>query len=106
MENLNLHSPVQQIKRTNYALYRVINEKISSFRLRINSHHWGDRKIPIRNLIILINQKPIEEFQHVKILTLSEMLNYITYFQPSLSNEDVKIIADELMSINRKSVSV
>ena len=106
MENLNLHSPVLQIKRTNYALYRVINEKISSSRLRINPHHWGDRKIPIRNLIVLINNKPREEFQHVKVLTLSEMLNYITYFEPSISNEDVKIIADELMSINRKSVAL
>lgn len=101
MESIDLHSPVQQIKRTNYALYRLLNEKISNSNLRINTHHWGDRKIPIRNLIVLLNHKPIEEFQHVKILTLKEMLNYITYFQPSISNHDVQTIASELLSTNK-----
>lgn len=105
MGNLNLHSPVQQIKRTNYALYKVTNEKVADSRLRIKTHHWGDRKIPIRNLIVLIKHKPIGEFQHVKILTLNEMLNYVTYFQPSILNEDVKAIAENLVSINKTVVS-
>jgi len=101
MESLDLHSPVQQIKRTNYALYRLLNERISNSKLRINNHHWGDRKIPIRNLIVLIKNKPLQEFQHVKLLALEEMLNYITYFQPSISNNDVQAIASELQSINK-----
>lgn len=101
MESIDLHSPVQQIKRTNYALYRLLNERISNSKLRINTHHWGDRKIPIRNLIVLIKNKPVQEFQHVKVLALEEMLNYITYFQPSISNNDVQTIASELQSINK-----
>jgi len=101
MDNIDLHSPVDQIKRTNYALYRLLNERISSSKLRINTHHWGDRKIPIRNLIVLIKHKPTQEFQHVKLLALEELLNYITYFQPSISNNDVQTIASELESINK-----
>jgi hypothetical protein len=101
MENLNLHSPVQQIKRTNFALYRLINEKISI----INTHHWGDRKIPLRNLIVLIKNKPIEEFQHVKILALNELLSYIKYFQPCLSNKEVQLLSEHLVSINRTAIA-
>ncbi|MCJ8211627.1 NERD domain-containing protein [Mucilaginibacter sp. RS28] len=104
MGNLNIHSPVHQIKRTNHALYRVINDKIASSRLRIKTHHWGERKIPIRNLIVLIKHKPVEEFQHVKILTLNEMLSFITYFEPCLSISDVQAIANELVSINRSLI--
>lgn len=106
MESIDLHSPVQQIKRTNYALYRLLNERISNSKLRINTHHWGDRKIPIRNLIVLIKNKPVQEFQHVKVLALEEMLNYITYFQPSISNNDIQTIASELQSINKAHASI
>jgi uncharacterized protein YfbU (UPF0304 family) len=94
MTNLNFHSPVKQIKRANYALFRMISEGMSNAALRLKKHHWGDRKIPIRNLIVLINKRPVEEFQYVKILTLSELTSYVTYFQPIFSVEETHAIAD------------
>jgi hypothetical protein len=97
MNNLSLRSPVQQIRRTNFALFMMLNEQISNGQLRLNQHHWGDRKIPIKNLIVLINHKPNEEFQHVKILTLSKLLSYVNYFKPHFSFQEVQNIANYLL---------
>lgn len=94
LKNLDLFSPVSQIKRTNYALFKILSENSNSV---LGQHHWGDRKIPIRNLIVLINHKPTEEFQYVKILTLNELHGYIEYFKPSLSNQEVQEIANYLI---------
>lgn len=95
IKNLNLRSPVEQIKRTNYALYRILsgNEKLG-----LNKHHWGDRKIPIRNLIVMVNHKPPEEFEYVKVLTLNELLGYVEYFKPTLSQQETQEIADYFLS--------
>ena len=62
LASLDLRSPVQQIKRTNFALFKLLTGDISSDRVKLKHHHWGDRKIPIRNLIVLTNSKPNEEF--------------------------------------------
>ncbi len=96
LKNLSLRSPVQQIKRTNFALFKILSGN-SNFKL--DQHHWGERKIPIRNLIVLINPKPIEEFQYVKILTLDELLGYINYFKPSLSNKETQEISNYLIKV-------
>lgn len=94
LKNLSLRSPVEQIKRTNYALFKIVN---GDSNVKLDHHHWGERKIPIRNLIVLINHKPIEEFQYVKILTLNELLGYVEYFKPSLSNKETQKIANYLL---------
>ncbi len=96
LKNLNLFSPVQQIKRTNFALFKILSGN-SNFKL--DQHHWGERKIPIRNLIVLINHKPTEEFQYVKILRLDELLVYIRYFESSLSNKETQEISNYLTKV-------
>jgi hypothetical protein len=99
VNNTSLYSPVQQIKRTNFALYKMLKGEISNDRLALNKHHWGDRKIPIRNLIVLINHKPIEEFEHVKILTLNNLLGYVNYFKPSFRIGETQMITSYLLNI-------
>jgi hypothetical protein len=94
VQSLSLRSPVAQIHRTNFALY-ILLKNSSGFKL--GKHHWGERKIPIRNLIVLINHKPTEEFQFVKILTLNELLGYIEYFKPNLSNQETEEISNHLI---------
>lgn len=94
VESLNLRSPVQQIRRTSYALYKLLSSN-----LKLN-HHWGERKIQLRNLIVLINHKPMGEFQYVKVLTLDELLRYVQHFKPSLSSQETVEIADYLVNIN------
>lgn len=98
--NLDLRSPVQQVKRTNFALFKILTEDIVGGRVKLKQHHWGDRKIPIRNLIVFINSKPKEEFQYVKILTVNELLSYIKYFEPMFTGEETQAIASYLLNMN------
>ena len=100
MASLDLRSPVRQVKRTNFALFKTLTEDISSGRLKLQQHHWGERKIPIRNLIVLTNLKPNEEFQYVKVLTVNELLSYIRYFKPLFTNAETQAIASHLLNLN------
>lgn len=101
ISNLNFHSPIKQITRANYGLFKIISNGLSNSSLRLDHHHWGDRKIPIRNLIVLINSRPVEEFQFVKILTLTELLPYIEYFRPIFSVKETQSIANYLIKCSK-----
>jgi len=100
LESLDLRSPVQQVKRTNFALFKTLTNDVSDGKLRLQQHHWGDRKIPIRNLIVLTNSKPDYEFQYVKVLTLSELRDYIGYFKPIFTIAETEIIASYLLNLS------
>lgn len=100
LENLNLRSPVQQIKRSSFVLFKLLNNEMSNYLLGLDKHHWGHKKISMRNIIVFTNTKPKEEFQYVKILTVNELLGYITYFKPTFSIDESQKIADFLLSIN------
>ena len=102
MENLSLRSPVQQIKRTSFVLFKLLNNEMNNYHLRLDKHHWGDKKISIRNLIVLTNTKPKEEFQYVKILTVNELPGYVNYFRPSFTNAETQRIASFLVDINNQ----
>ncbi|WP_163411001.1 nuclease-related domain-containing protein [Flavobacterium ajazii] len=100
IDNLDLRSPVQQVLRTNFALYKILTEKINKSNLFFSRNHWGNRKIPIKNIIVFSNNKPFEEFEFVKILTLRELLNYIGYFNHSFTTNETVLIAEFLLSIS------
>ncbi|MBL7816739.1 MAG: NERD domain-containing protein [Saprospiraceae bacterium] len=104
LENFSLRSPVEQIKRTSFAMFKLFNhERIHHF-LHLDAHHWGNKKIPMKNLIILMNTKPKEEFQFVKILTLNELVSYVQYFKPIFTAIETQKIADYLLNINNKEI--
>lgn len=100
LENLSLRSPIEQIRRTSFALFYLLNNEMSNYYLRLDRHHWGDKKIPIKNLIVLTNTRPKEEFQYVKILTVNELLSYVNYFKPIFSYTETKRISDMILRIN------
>lgn len=100
IKNLSLRSPVEQIKRANYVLFYLLNGNKSNYRLRLEKHHWGDKKTPIKNLIVMTKTKPIEEFQYVKILTTEELVNYINYFKPIFSSVETKKITEMILQLN------
>jgi len=102
--NLDLRSPVQQIKRTNFAFYKILTNNIARKRVKLNQHHWGDKKIPVKNLIVLTNSKPNEEFQYVKVLTVNELLDYIRKFKPIFSLEETESLASYLLKINNQKI--
>lgn len=100
INSVNLRSPVEQIKRTSFALFYMLNNESSSNKLQLNKHHWGSKKISIKNLIVLINSKPKEEFQYVKILTVNELISYVNYFKPIYSSDETTKIAEKILEMN------
>jgi hypothetical protein len=102
MTNINLRSPVQQVIRSNYALFKILAGEVTASKLNLKKHHWGDRKIPLRNIIVFTITKPVEEFQFVKILTLAELPLYIKYSPPIFTLDDTQIIADFLLKISNQ----
>ena len=100
LASLNLRSPIQQIKRTSFALFNILTGDISKYKINLKRHHWGDRKIPIKNLIVMTNSKPNEEFQYVKVLTVSELLSYIKYFKPIFTSSETQAIASNLLNLS------
>lgn len=95
VDSSNFRSPIEQIQRLNFALYVYISDKIN-----LKNHHWGMKKIPIRNIIVMINNKPHLEFNYVKVLLLKELNNYIEYFKPILSDNEFREITDFLIHSN------
>ncbi len=93
IKNLDLRSPVKQIARTSYALFVILN---SESNIGLSRHHWGSKNIPIKNIIIMTNEKPKEKFKFVKVLSLSELNGYIQYFDEIFSETEVENIFNYL----------
>lgn len=102
LEDIRLRSPVEQIRRSSYVLYRLLNNQFGGVQLDLDKHHWGDKRVSIKNLIVLIGAKPNEEFQYVKVLTINELLRYITYFKPVYKAHEIERIADFLLNVSRR----
>lgn len=92
VNSISLRSPIEQIERSNFALYLYISENIT-----LNEHHWGEQKIPIRNLIVMIKNKPKAEFKYVNIKLLSELNDYIKYFEPVLTDNQLNRLINKLI---------
>lgn len=56
-------------------------------------------KITSRILIVFINQKPIEEFECVKLLTLIELRVYIEYFKPNMTIAETESLVKYLLAM-------
>ena len=96
VESLDLRSPVKQILRTSFALFVLLNSESRKSHMRLERHHWGDKKIPIRNIIVMMNEKPKEQFKHVKVVTLKELTGYIEYFDQIFDGGEVSEIVEYL----------
>ncbi len=92
VNSISLRSPIEQIERSNFALYVYISENIT-----LNEHHWGEQRIPIRNLIVMINNKPTSKFKFVSIKLLKELNDYIRYFEPVLTDRQLYRIKNNLI---------
>lgn len=99
INDYDLRSPIEQIQRTSYAMFIVLN-RISDEFSDIGAHHWGKGQIPIKNLIVMINNKPKNFFKYVKIIKLNELNNYVSYFEKIYSKRDVNRIAEVLLDYN------
>jgi hypothetical protein len=89
VENIDLRSPVEQIKRASFALFVYLN---SNKKKGLLSNHWGSKKIPIKNIIVMTNKSPVNDFHHVKVLSLSELNHYIQYFEEIFDDAETEVI--------------
>jgi len=89
----SLRSPVEQIKRASYALFVLLN---GNKKVGLKWHHWGDRQIPIRNVIVMVNHKPKESFKYVQVKRLDELVRFIEYFEPVMSIEETNKVYEYL----------
>lgn len=99
INNSGYRSPVEQIRRSSYALFLVLNSKRKNQDIGYNKHHWGDKKLPIRNVVVMINEKPKEYFKFVQIKKLDELNRYLSYFEPIFDDNEVVNIVEHLKSI-------
>jgi hypothetical protein len=104
IQRLDLRSPVAQVKRSSYAVFVLVNSTDDKS-LGLKLHHWGKKQIPIRNLIVMIGQKPKEIFKYVKVKTLSGLNGYIEHFESIFSDEEVNSIANYLQSQQQDDTS-
>jgi hypothetical protein len=91
VNSLSLRSPIEQIERSNFALYVFLSENITLY-----DHHWGEQRVPIRNLIVMIKNKPKGQFKYVSVKLLRELNDYIKYFEPVLTDNQFNRIVTEL----------
>ena len=95
IKNIDLRSPIQQIMRSSYALFVLLNGR-SRHSINLKTHHWDSKQIPVKNIIVMTNAKPKEEFKHVKVLSLKDLNRYVTYFDPLFNSADIQSICDHL----------
>lgn len=100
IQSLDIRSPIKQVSRSNYALFVLLNSRNSNRQINLNTHHWGDKQISIRSVVVMINQKPDVKFKHVKVKALNELNSYINFFDPIFTDEEFSTIKDEIMEMN------
>ncbi len=104
IESLDLRSPVKQIMRASHALFVTLNRDRKRRGINFKRHHWGDKQLPLRNIIVMINERPKEKFKYVQVKTLNELNRYITYFEQIFNDSEVKSISEYLKMIKNKNI--
>ena len=87
--NQDLFSPVKQLLRSSFAVFIILNNSKRYTDFPSFSSSWGEEKISPKNIILMLHNKPHQEFQYVKILELSEINSYITGGQPIFSEDNL-----------------
>ena len=90
INSLNLRSPIEQIHRSSFALFIHLSNHI-----KLN-HHWGIKKIPIRNILVMINNKPSTDFEFIKVKKVNELNYYVNNFKAIFSKLEFEKIVEEL----------
>lgn len=94
INNTDFWSPVKQVRRLGFAIYKIVSEELIH---KLGRNPWGDRRIPVRNIVVFTGAKPNEDFQFVRILNPNELRNYINYFKPIFSKSETEIIANYML---------
>jgi hypothetical protein len=92
-------SPVEQVNRGGWVLFTLLNSSYGKGLLGKIQHRWGHVKIPVRNLLVMTNKMPKQDFQYVKVLDLNQLVPYIEYWKSVHGPVEVNSIVESLRSI-------
>ena len=98
VENTELFSPIKQLKRSNSAIFRLLNRAVERGAIDNFSTHWGDRRISPKNILCLINHMPNQEFQYVRTLSENQITQYVQNQRQAFSQNEVESLAENLLS--------
>jgi hypothetical protein len=91
--NYDLFSPVKQVRRSGYALFRILNDGSIGF-----GDHWGERAVSVHNVIVFTAKQVKERYKFVRLLDLANLNGYIQGFDEALKASDVERIVSYLTS--------
>ncbi len=91
--NYDLFSPVKQVRRSGYALFRLLNDGLVDF-----GDRWGDRAISVHNIIVFTAKQVKEKYKFVRLLDLASLNEYIQGFDEALKVSDIERIVSYLVS--------
>ena len=98
VENTELFSPIRQLKRSNFAMFVLLNQAVKRGDIDNFSNHWGDRKISPKNILCLLNHRPNQEFQYVKTLSEKQITQHVKNQRQAFSQNEVESLAENLLS--------
>ncbi|HAZ13247.1 MAG: hypothetical protein A2X86_00535 [Bdellovibrionales bacterium GWA2_49_15] len=82
-----------QVKRTNFALYCYLNPRTNG----LFSLFSKSKKITVRSVLLMTGQTTEERDPFVKVVSLFELISYITYFPPVIKELEIKKVLNKLL---------
>lgn len=105
VSDASLRSPVEQIVRSNYALFVFLNRALRNAAVPgFSRHAWGARKLSPRNVVLLLRNRPNLAFQWVTLVSLEEVVPFILKGPQVLSPLEASSLADFLANTTTKTV--
>ena len=96
VESRGLFSPVRQLRRHNFAMFVLLNQAVEMKEIKGFWGNWGERKISPKNIVLLTGYRPREKYQHVELVSVSEVVKYISYKQKIFNEEETESLVDYL----------
>ncbi len=98
INSLDLFSPIKQLKRSSFALFVYLNDLIARNRLKSFNIQWGNKKITIKNILLMTNATTQERFQFVKVTTINSVNKYIINQSEELDASQISDLVELLTS--------
>jgi len=96
IDNKYLFSPVKQLRRSSYALFVLLNGIINDRKIPEFSNNWGQFKISISSVLLMVNASTDQQFQFVKVLTEDNLINYIKKGNVIFNEKQIKYLVNIL----------
>jgi hypothetical protein len=97
INNTELYSPVKQIQRSSLAFFIYLNSSIRNGYLPEFNKNWGTAQVSPKSIVVMLKHKPEQDYQFVKILSPSEINDYIWYGKKIFLDKEANNLANFLL---------